>query len=227
MAWPFPLVFRLNQEQACAFPRRAERQPEHCTRFAPWDGDPVGDCPRSFPSHPCHRKRCPFQEQDGSRLAEPTGAVSVSSGSGVLWTCKGCPRDRWARTCCHLGPRGIGQACLLPRLLSQSEARAPALDIASCVLSSQASVSPQRERVTPVLPPARCSSKSWLSYLTSVSRLQCQELPCAPGAVCPALPRQAPGTLVTGLSLSLRLLPQLPTRFSLGQKGFPGKDGSF
>ena len=84
----------------------------------------------------------------------------MSSGSGAWWTGKGCPRDRWARACCPLDPRGTGQACLVPRLLSQSGARAPALGFTSWFLSSQASVSPQRERVTPDMPPARCSSKA-------------------------------------------------------------------
>ena len=75
------------------------------------------------------------------------------------------------------------------------------------------------------MPPARCSSGGCLSYYPAVFRLQWQGLPCAPAAACRALGRQAPGTLETGLSLSLRLLPQAPTGFSLVQTGCPDQEG--
>ena len=95
---------------------------------------------------------------------------------GAWWLAHVCPRDRWPRSCCLLGPRGSGQACFLPRLLPKSGAGASALVVPSCLLSSQASVSPHRERVTLVLPPACCSCRGRLSGFPSVSRPQGQGL---------------------------------------------------
>ena len=99
-----------------------------------------------------------------------------------------CPWDRWPRRCSPLGTRGTGQACHLPRLLPQSGARAPALVVPSCLLSSQASISPHRERVTLVLPLACCSCHGRLSCFPSVSRPQGQGLLLIPGGGVLGLP---------------------------------------
>ena len=72
-------------------------------------------------------------------------------------------------------------ACLLPRLLSQSGAGVPDLMVPSCLLRIQPSISPHRERVTRVLPPACCSYHGRLSCFPSDSRPQGQRLLLFPG----------------------------------------------
>ena len=86
------------------------------------------------------------------------------------------PWDRRPRRCCPLGTRGTGQACLLTRLLPQHGARAPDVVVPSRLLSSQASISPHRERVTLVWPLACCWCHGRLSCFPSVSRPQGQRL---------------------------------------------------
>ena len=98
--------------------------------------------------------------------------------------------------------RGTGQACLLPRPLPQSGARAPALVVPSCVLSSQASISLHREPGTLVLPPGCCSCQGRLSCFPSVSRPQGQRLLLFSGGGMLRLP---------------------PGGFSLRQRGCHGK----
>ena len=126
---------------------------------------------------------CPFLHKD----------VSASPGPGTWWQANVCPMDRWPRSCCPLGPRGSGQACLQPRLLPQSGACTPALVVPWCLLSSQASDSLHRERVTLVLPPACCSCHGRLSCFTTVSRQQGQWLLLVSRAACCAFPRHAAG----------------------------------
>ena len=126
---------------------------------------------------------CPFLHKD----------VSASPGRGTWRQANVCPMDRWPRSCCPLGPRGSGQACLQPRLLPQSGACTPALVVPWCLLSSQASDSLHRERVTLVLPPACCSCHGRLSCFTAVSRQQGQWLLLFSRAACCAFPRHAAG----------------------------------
>ena len=136
----------------------------------------VGDCLHSLPGTPpaTHNTAtswwktasdCPFLH----------GVVSVSLGMAPGGK-PDCPWDRWPRRCSPLGTRGTGQACHLPRLLPQSGARAPALVVPSCLLSSQASIFPHREWVTLVLPLACCSCHGRLFCFLSVSRPQGQRL---------------------------------------------------
>ena len=99
--------------------------------------------------------------------------------------------DRWPRSCCPLWPRGTEQAWLLFRLL-QSGANAPAL-VLSCPLSRQASVSPHKERVTLVLPPAHCSLQGRLSCTMRVSGQLHQRLLLLSRAACYTFPRHSPG----------------------------------
>ena len=127
----------------------------HTARALGWGT--VGDCLHSFPGTPLPPTTLPHI---GGRRH-----LNAHFSMGLFMRVPGmapggkpvCPWDRWPRRCCPLGTRGTGQACLLPRLLPQSGERAPALVVHSCLLSSQASISPHRERVTLVLPLACCS----------------------------------------------------------------------
>ena len=64
---------------------------------------------------------------------------------GAWWQAHVSTTDRWPRSCSLLGPKGSGQACLLPRPLPHSRALSPALIFHTCLLSSQASVALQRQ----------------------------------------------------------------------------------
>ena len=107
---------------------------------------------------------------------------------------------------------------------SQEWSTRPALLIPSCLLSSQASVPLHWERVTVVLPPAAVPARA-CSLLRN--RFQARR-PTSP-ALLPGQ-RAAPstdmllGTAVKSVSLSLRLFPQAQPRFSLRQRGCPGKE---
>ena len=160
----------------CLHHRREEVTGSLQTARSPGWGT-VGDSPHSFPgSPPATRIAATSWWKTASDCPFLLGVVSASSGCGTWWQAQVCPWDRWPRRCCPLGTRGTGQACLLPRFLPQSGAHAPALVVPSCLLSSQASISPHRERVTPVSPPACSSCHGRLSCFPSVSRPQGQRL---------------------------------------------------
>ena len=147
----------------------------HTARALGWGT--VGDCLHSFPgTPPATHKATTSWWKTASVCPFLHGVVSASSGYGTWGQAQICPWDRLPRRCCPLGSRGTGQACLLPRLLPQSGARAPALVVSSCLLSSQASISPHRERGTLVLPLACSSCHGRLSCFPSVSRPQGQWL---------------------------------------------------
>ena len=147
----------------------------HTARALGWGT--VGDSLHSFPGTPpaTHIAATSWWKA-ASNCPLLHGVVSASCVYGTWWQDQVCPWDRWPRRCCPLGTLGTGQACLLPRLLPQSGAHAPALVIPSFLLSIQASISPHRERVTLVLPPACCSCHGRLSCFPSVSRPQGQGL---------------------------------------------------
>ena len=159
----------------------------HSVRALGWGT--VRECLHSFPCKPSDihnaatswwkkASDCPFLH----------GVVSASSRYGTWRQGQVCPWDRWPRRCCPLGTRGTGQACLLPRLLPQSGARAPALVVRSCLLSSQPSIAPHREHVIIVLPPPCCWCRGRLSCIPSVSRPQGQRLLLFPGGGVLRLP---------------------------------------
>ena len=158
-------------------PHRREEAtgPQHTARALGWGT--VGDCFHSFPStHPPTHIAATSWWKTASVCPFLHVAVSASSGYGTWWQAQVCPWDRWPRRCSPLGTRGTGQVCHLPRLIPQSGARDSALVVPSCLLSSQATISPHRERVTLVLPPACCSCHGSLSCFPSVSRPQGQRL---------------------------------------------------
>ena len=141
--------------------RGGDRIPAHGP--CPWKGN----CRGQSPLHPRHTPVTHIAATSWWKTASDCpfllGVVSASCGYGTWWQAQVCPWYSWPRRCCPHGTRGTGQACLLPRLLPQWGARAPALVIPSCLLSSQASISLDSERGTLVLPPDCCSCHSRVS----------------------------------------------------------------
>ena len=174
---PFTPALRLSRRLGqCLQHRREEATGSlHTARALGWGS--VGDSLHSFPGTPpaTHIAATSWWKK-ASDWPFLHGVVSASCGYGTWRQAQVCPWDRWPRRCCPLGTRGTRQACLLPRLLPQRIARAPALVVPSCLLSSQASISPHRERVTLVLLPACCSCHGSLSCFPIVSRPQGQGL---------------------------------------------------
>ena len=98
----------------------------------------VEDCLHSFPgTPPATHNAATSWWKTASDSPFIHGVVSASSVYGTWWHAQVCPWDRWPGRCCPLGTRGTRQACLLPRLLPQIGARAPALVVPSCLLKEQ------------------------------------------------------------------------------------------
>ena len=74
-----------------------------------------------------------------------------------------------------LGPEAQDRHAFCPDSFLRVE-RSPCPTHSPCLLSSQASISPHRERVTLVLPPASCSCHGRLFCFPSISRPQGQRL---------------------------------------------------
>ena len=210
-ALPFASALRQTRVlRQCLHHRREEATGSlHKARALGWGtvGDSLHSCPVTPPATHIASTSwwktasdCPFLH----------GVVSASSVYGTLWQAQVCPWDRWPRRCCPLGTRGTGQACLLPRLLPQRGARASALVVRSCLLSSQASISPHRERGTLVLLLACCSCHGRLSCFPSVSRPRGQRILLVSGGGVLRLPHIAPGE---------RGDRRVQPRFSLRQRG--------
>ena len=154
----------------------------------------------------------------------PPGGVSASSGPGAWWQAHVCPLDRWPRRCFPLGTRGTGKAFLLPRLLPQIGARSPAQSSPHVSLAARLRLSAQGVGDT-------CLATGPL--FLSGPALQLRDRfpttrPMAPSLLLGQLAALSPdrllGSPVTDMSLSLRLFPQAQPRFSLRQRGCPGKE---
>ena len=175
-----------------------------------WDGELWGTVSTPSPGHPLPPTTLPHLGGRRNRTAHFSVGLFLRvpcmapGGKPVL------PWDRGPKKCCPLGTRGPGQACLLPRLLPQSGARAHALGVPSCFLSSQASISPHRDRGTLVLTLACCSCTVGEPASGAFPNPKANGSFSSPGTACCALPTVAPGE---------RCDRPVRPRFSLRQKG--------
>ena len=149
-------------DYASAFPTGEERRQDPWAPPGYWYAEQWGTVPTPSPAPPMPPRTLPHP---GGRwhLSVLSGNSFCQFRVGASWQAHVSTRDRRPRCCSPFGPRGPGQASLPSRWLPQSGSRVPVLLVRSCLLSSQASVSPHREPVTPVLPPACCFCEGRLS----------------------------------------------------------------